>query len=73
MSKKTATQNRTTRPSDAIVEIEHLIAMNRPVMLWGSPGIGKSDIIQQIGLKHKRNVIDLRLLLMEPTDLRGIP
>ena len=73
MSKKTTTQNRTTRPSDAIVEIEHLIAMNRPVMLWGSPGIGKSDIIQQIGLKHKRNVIDLRLLLMEPTDLRGIP
>ena len=40
MSKKTATQNRTTRPSDAIVEIEHLIAKNRPVMLWGSPGIG---------------------------------
>jgi len=66
-------QNRTTRPSDAIDEIEHLIAKNRPVMLWGSPGIGKSDIIQQIGFKHKRNVIDLRLLLMEPTDLRGIP
>ena len=66
-------QTRTTRPSDAIDEIEHLIAKNRPVMLWGSPGIGKSDIVQQIGLKHKRNVIDLRLLLMEPTDLRGIP
>jgi hypothetical protein len=42
-------------------------------MLWGSPGIGKSDIIQQIGDEEDRLVIDLRLLLMEPTDLRGIP
>ena len=42
-------------------------------MIWGPPGIGKSDIVHQIGERLKREVIDLRLLLMEPTDLRGIP
>jgi len=42
-------------------------------MIWGPPGIGKSDIIQQIGDAQDRPVIDLRLLLMEPTDIKGIP
>ncbi len=66
-------QTRTTRPADAIAEIKHLILKKRPVMIWGAPGIGKSDIIQEIGNDLGRNVIDLRLLLMEPTDLRGMP
>jgi len=66
-------QVRTTRPADAIAEIKHLLKLKRAMMLWGSPGIGKSDIIQQIGDEEDRPVIDLRLLLMEPTDLRGIP
>lgn len=66
-------QIRTTRPKDAIVEIRHCLKKQRPVMLWGAPGIGKSDVIQLIGDEEGRGVIDLRLLLMEPTDLRGIP
>ena len=66
-------QIRTTRPKDAIVEIRHCLKKQRPVMLWGAPGIGKSDVIQLIGDEEGRSVIDLRLLLMEPTDLRGIP
>ncbi|MCK5726909.1 MAG: AAA family ATPase [Thiotrichaceae bacterium] len=44
-----------------------------PVMLWGPPGIGKSDIINQIGERHQVPVIDIRLSQMEPSDLRGIP
>ena len=61
------------RPSEAVQLVEHLMKCGRPVMLWGPPGIGKSDIIAQIGVKQNRPVIDLRLLLMEPTDLKGIP
>ncbi len=64
---------RTVRPADAKVEIKHLISKQRPVMIWGPPGIGKSEIVDEIGIETTRNVIDLRLLLMEPTDLRGIP
>jgi hypothetical protein len=42
-------------------------------MLWGAPGVGKSQIIAQIGQKHQVPVIDIRLSQMEPSDLRGIP
>jgi hypothetical protein len=44
-----------------------------PVMLWGPPGVGKSQIVAQIAQRHGVQVIDLRLSQMEPTDLRGIP
>lgn len=44
-----------------------------PVMLWGPPGVGKSQMVAQIADKHKVPVIDIRLSQMEPTDLRGIP
>jgi hypothetical protein len=44
-----------------------------PVMLWGPPGVGKSDLISQIGTRHNAPVIDIRLSQMEPSDLRGIP
>lgn len=44
-----------------------------PVMLWGPPGVGKSQIIAQIGERHQVPVIDIRLSQMEPSDLRGIP
>jgi len=44
-----------------------------PVMLWGPPGVGKSQIVAQIGARHQAPVIDIRLSQMEPSDLRGIP
>lgn len=44
-----------------------------PVMLWGPPGVGKSDLISQIGERNNVPVIDIRLSQMEPSDLRGIP
>ena len=44
-----------------------------PVMLWGPPGVGKSQIIAQVAARHSVPMIDIRLSQMEPTDLRGIP
>ena len=44
-----------------------------PVMLWGPPGIGKSQIIAEVAVRHAAPMIDIRLSQMEPTDLRGIP
>ena len=44
-----------------------------PVMLWGPPGVGKSQIVAQVAARHAVPVIDLRLSQMEPSDLRGIP
>ena len=44
-----------------------------PVMLWGPPGVGKSQMIAQVAERHGVPVIDIRLSQMEPSDLRGIP
>jgi MoxR-like ATPase len=44
-----------------------------PVMLWGPPGVGKSQIVAQVAARHQAPVIDIRLSQMEPSDLRGIP
>jgi hypothetical protein len=41
--------------------------------LWGAPGIGKSSIVKQIADEKGIGFIDLRLALMDPTDLKGIP
>ncbi len=49
------------------------------VMLWGPPGVGKSQAIRQIAREienetgKKTVVTDVRLLLFNPIDLRGIP
>lgn len=49
------------------------------VMLWGAPGIGKSQAVRQIAENisletgKKTKVTDVRLLLFNPIDLRGIP
>ena len=60
-------------PKSAKTSIAFAIKMKRPVFLWGPPGIGKSDIVQQIGADTTREVIDVRLALWEPTDIKGIP
>ena len=44
-----------------------------PVMLWGPPGVGKSQIVAQVAARHDVPVVDIRLSQMEPSDLRGIP
>ncbi len=66
------------RPShiETILDREFLscaAGQHTPVMLWGPPGVGKSQIIAGIAARHEVPLIDLRLSQMEPTDLRGIP
>ena len=69
----TATETRTVTLTEAGVLITHAMKKNRPVMLWGAPGVGKSDLIAQLGQSTGREVIDVRLNLWEPTDIKGIP
>jgi hypothetical protein len=73
MSKTTDISVRQVGPKSAKRSINRAIKMRRPVFLWGPPGIGKSDIVKQIGDDAGREVIDVRLALWEPTDIKGIP
>lgn len=60
-------------PKSVKKSISHLIQRKVPVFLWGPPGIGKSSIVAQIAKDKNIAFIDLRLSLLDPTDLRGIP
>jgi hypothetical protein len=65
--------NRTVTPNASKAAIRKAMSKKRPIFMWGPPGIGKSDIVKQIGLEQDREVIDIRLSLWEPTDIKGIP
>ncbi len=64
---------RTVTPNSAKKSIVRAFKKKRPLFLWGPPGIGKSDIVHQIGEQMEAKVIDIRLSLWEPTDIKGIP
>ncbi len=66
-------QTRTERPRDVRTLLSRCMKVGRPAMIWGPPGIGKSELIAEIGAEQNRPVIDMRLLLLEPTDIKGIP
>lgn len=62
-----------------VVERELPLRTVPSVMLWGPPGVGKSQAIRQLAhrIETRTNkrvaVTDVRLLLFNPIDLRGIP
>ena len=65
--------SRTVGPKGAKKSLRKAFKNKRPIFLWGPPGIGKSDIIKQLGDELEAHVIDVRLSLWEPTDIKGIP
>jgi len=68
------TEARTVTPNEAKASLRHAMTKGRPVFLWGPPGIGKSDIVSQITNAFENSLlIDVRLSLWEPTDVKGMP
>jgi hypothetical protein len=49
-----------------------LVAARQPVFVWGGPGIGKSAVIRQLADALKIALRDVRALLLDPVDLRGL-
>ena len=65
---------RTVSPNKAKTSITHAMKKKRPIFLWGPPGIGKSEVVEQITNNlPNSHLIDIRLSLWEPTDIKGIP
>ena len=62
-----------------VIEHDQPLKLLPSVMLWGPPGIGKSQAVRQIAREIEGEtgksveVTDVRLLLFNPIDLRGIP
>jgi hypothetical protein len=68
-----ATENRTVTATEAKAAILRCFTKQRPLFLWGPPGIGKSELVEGITKDMSGLMIDLRLAQMDPTDIRGIP
>ena len=61
------------RASDLSSTLTALIPTKRPVFLWGPPGVGKSSLVAQSATNLALSVCDVRAVLLDPVDLRGIP
>lgn len=61
------------RPKEIALSLETCIAANYPAMLWGPPGVGKSQTVAQVAAKLGLELRDLRASQLDPVDLRGLP
>jgi hypothetical protein len=69
---------RSIKLSELTKYAKHHFRTKRPIMVWGPPGIGKSDTFKTIKQDYeaqgkKVKLIDARLALWDPTDLKGYP
>lgn len=60
-------------PSGVKKAVKRAIQANRAVFVWGPPGVGKSDVIASVAKELDMGLIDLRVILLDPVDLRGLP
>lgn len=61
------------KPSELAGMIVTVFAAGENPFVHGPPGIGKSSIIRQVALQMERQVLDVRAVTLDPTDLRGLP
>lgn len=61
------------RPKKLKETLEFGVPLKIPVFIWGAPGIGKSQIVQQVADAMGYGMRDIRLALFDPTDVKGIP
>ena len=70
---ETISADYTLRPAELAATLKVLVEARQPVMVWGPPGCAKSEIAQQVAAEGGRTYCDVRALLLDPVDLRGIP
>ena len=63
----------TLRPSELAEVLALLVEARQPTLVWGPPGAAKSMIARQVAAAANRRYVDVRALLLDPVDLRGIP
>lgn len=59
------------RPSKLTAEIHSNAKANIPTMIWGAPGLGKSQIVYQYAQSIGAKLFELRANLFDPVDVRG--
>ncbi len=60
-------------PSEAISAINALWPLKFSVMLWGSPGVGKSQLVVELARRREAKLRDVRLSQKTASDIGGLP
>lgn len=53
--------------------LKYNVSKNIATCIFGPPGVGKSNVVHQVADDIDYNLIDIRLSLRDPIDLRGLP
>ena len=65
--------NYTLMPEDLEAVLEQYVERNRPLMIWGPPGVGKSAMMRTLAARLDRIYVDYRALQRDPVDISGVP
>lgn len=60
-------------PKQIKTALRTLIPLKQPLFIWGAPGVGKSQVVAQVAEELNLRLTDLRAVLLDPVDLRGLP
>ncbi|MCR5563921.1 MAG: MoxR family ATPase [Desulfovibrio sp.] len=60
-------------PVQVTTALKTLVSIRQPVFLWGAPGVGKSQVVAQVAADLGCSLRDIRAVLLDPVDLRGLP
>jgi hypothetical protein len=58
---------------ESIMKDNTLVSKLPPILIHGSPGLGKSSIVKGIAEELGIGFVDVRLAQMEPCDIKGLP
>ena len=61
------------KPSRLAAVLPIVFKTGHTPFIWGDPGIGKSDTVRTVADTLKIDLVDLRLSIFDPTDLKGFP
>lgn len=61
------------KPSQLAATLGYLIPTHENTLIVGSPGIGKTDIVQQACEKLNHNLLTFHPVVSDPVDFKGLP
>jgi hypothetical protein len=61
------------KPSEITEALKLLITIKRPAFLVGEAGVGKSRICRQVTETLGMRLVDIRAVLLDPVDIKGLP
>lgn len=65
--------NLSLKPSHVTEALQTAHSAKLPAFIWGPPGIGKSQVVAQFAERAGLEFRDIRVTLLDPVDLRGLP